>query len=701
MKHILALGSFTLIYFLQGPSYVRKMWDHLPDAGDSIINTWILAWNAHALATKGLSVWDAPIFYPVENALTFSETMFGNLWLTLPVHYLTGNPVFVFNVLMLAAFVLSGFFAYFLAYDLTRSYPASVLAGILFSFTPYRWYHTPHLQLLPMFWSALAFFFAIRFFRSHRKTPFFLMLLMIWIQFYASIYLGLMLATALAIFTIFYHCFGNEGRERLVLIFDPKLLKLMLAGLAVSVMALLPLAFPYLQTAREMGFSRTVEENLLYSAEPLGFILGIPPSWAGYSFLQGMELDIRMGEGAVFLGLVIILLVVSSRIAISRKILPFNREELVYQKAFFWTGIILMVLMLGPHLILLDRDTGIPLPYLVFHHLVPGAEAMRAPARFFQPMLLCFAMVSALLLAGYFRKTTGWPKWIRGLAVFGFLLLLCFDYSVSDREGVSFETAGEMPEVYDYLRQGEEESPILEIPVKGFHYWYAYYQTYHWRPTIMGVSGWSPPEAMRLARIIDRGPSRRSLRQIESSPVETLVIHLEELSSELREKWKTADLGDYGFSRIGLVGGSLLWERIPEDEASSVLLRKGRPDRRGKVVIEVAGQVIDIGRGGTVLSSPAPGGQPAFRQFFLEEDRIALLAPNGFYLQVDPETGRVSADGNGISETAVFSREQAGKGRFKLKAPNGTYLFLVDRELNAAPESAEQAAVFDFRYIDD
>ena len=98
---------------------------------------------------------------------------------------------------------------------------------------------------------------------------------------------------------------------------------------------------------------------------------------------------------------------------------------------------------------------------------------------------------------------------------------------------------------------------------------------------------------------------------------------------------------------------------------------------------------------------PISGGQPAFRQFFLEEDRIALLAPNGFYLQVDPETGRVSADGNGISETAVFSREQAGKGRFKLKAPNGTYLFLVDRELNAAPESAEQAAVFDFRYIDD
>lgn len=701
MKHILAVGFFTLIYFLQGPEYVRRMWDQLPDAGDSIINTWILAWNAHALATPGVSVWDAPIFYPVENALTFSETMFGNLWLTLPVQYFTGNPVFAFNVLMLAAFVLSGFFAYFLAYDLTRSYSASIVAGVLFGYTPYRWFHTPHLQLLPIFWSALAFLFAIRFFRSRRKTPFFLMLLMIWVQFYSSIYLGLMLATTLAVFTIFYFGFGSEGSERLALIRDPKLLKLMGAGLAASVLVVLPLALPYLETARKMGFSRTVEENLLYSAEPLGFILGIPPSWAGYGFLQSLDIDIRRGEGSVFLGLVIILLVVFSRIAVSRRSLPYTREEVVHQKAFFWTGIVLMILMLGPHLILFDRDTGFPMPYLAFFHLVPGAGAMRVPARFFQPLMLCFAMLSAFMLAGCIRKSAGWPKWIRGLAVFGFALFLCFDYSVRDREGVVFETAGEIPEVYDYLQQGGQDSPILEIPARRFHYQYLYYQTYHWRPKILGVSGWAPPEAMRLAGIIDRGPSRRAMRRIESSPAETVIIHLGLMEKESREEWESADLRGFGFSQAGLIGDSLIWERIRESKSGSVLMQKGRPDSKGKVVIESAGQSIEVGREGAIQLSPGPASDAAFRQFFLEEDRIALLAPNGFFIQVDPETGRLSADGDGISEKAVFTREQVGKGRFRLKTPEGNYLFIVDREVKAELESAEQAAVFNFRYRDD
>lgn len=701
MKHILAIGFFALIYFLQGPSYVRRMWDHLPDAGDSIINTWILAWNAHALSTPGISVWNAPIFYPVENALTFSETMFGNLWLTLPVQYLTENPVFSFNVLMMTAFVLSGFFAYILAYDLTRSYYPSILAGVLFSYSPYRWYHTPHLQLLPIFWSALAFLFAIRFYRSRGKLPFSLMLLMIWIQFYSSIYLGLMLVTALASFTVFYYVFGSEGRDRLALVLDPKLRKMMAAGLAASILALSPLGLPYLETARKMGFTRTVEENLLYSAEPLGFILGVPPSWASYGFLQDLGFGIRIGEGAVFLGLVTILLVVLSRIAAIRKCLPNNREELIYQRSFFWTGIVLMVLMLGPHLIIFDQDTGIPMPYLIFYYLVPGAEAMRAPARFFQPVMLCFAILSAFVVTGFIRKFAEWPKWKFGIIAAGFILLLGIDYAVRDSDGVEFDTFGEMPEVYEYLKQGGRESPVLEIPVREFHYQYLYYQTYHWRPSIMGVSGWSPPGVMRLARIFDEGPSPRALRQIASSPVETVVIHLGELGQEMREKWDCADLSRIGFADAGFFGDSRVWERIPEDNADSVLMQPGRPDSRGRIVIEASGRVLEVGQGGTVQLSPEQNANPEFRQFFLEGDKIALLAPNGFYLRVAPETGRVSADADEIGEEAVFSREEAGRGRFRLRTPEGKYLLIGDGELKAESASTEEASVFDFRYSDD
>src|SRR5437016_5008971 len=101
---VLLLG--LLIFFVQGPSFVHHLGDRVADGGDSLLNAWILAWDAHALTTPGVNVWDAPFYYPVKNTFTFSETMFGNLWLTLPVQLLTGNPVLAFNGLVLGSFVL-------------------------------------------------------------------------------------------------------------------------------------------------------------------------------------------------------------------------------------------------------------------------------------------------------------------------------------------------------------------------------------------------------------------------------------------------------------------------------------------------------------------------------------------------------------------------------------------------------------------
>ena len=41
-----------------------------------------------------------------------------------------------------------------------------------------------------------------------------------------------------------------------------------------------------------------------------------------------------------------------------------------------------LLLSLGPLLVLLGVNTGIPLPYQIFYYVVPGFQAMRVPARF-------------------------------------------------------------------------------------------------------------------------------------------------------------------------------------------------------------------------------------------------------------------------------------------------------------------------------
>ena len=352
-------------------------------------------------------------------------------------------------MLFMASFVLSSYCVFLITYDLTRHFGASLIAGLIFSFSPYRWMHSGHLQLLPIFWTPLAFLFAVRFFKSYNKVPFFLMLLMIWIQFYTSLYLGTMLITTLGIFTVFYHWFGKEGKDRFCLILDPKLLKMMLMGLASSVLILLPLGLPYIKTARTWNFFRSLQENSFYSAEPLGFILGFAENWANYDFLQNLPFDIRVGEGAVFLGLVPILLVVLNRVLNAREKNLYSVDQKVLQRSFFWTGLVLMVLMLGPYLVLFNHKTNIPMPYQLVYYLVPGAKAMRVPARFFQPLMLCFSVLAAFSISGFMKKSSHWPGWKRWLTVGVFFGFLCFDYSIRNIEGCPAETADQMPEVYE------------------------------------------------------------------------------------------------------------------------------------------------------------------------------------------------------------------------------------------------------------
>ncbi len=702
MKHFLALGLAVLIYFIQGPGYVFHPWSHLPDLGDSFINSWILAWDAHSLFDSTLSVWDAPIFYPVENALAFSETLFGNLWLTIPVQYLTGNPVFTSNILFFSAFILSSFCVYLLAYELTRHYGASLVAGLIFSFSPYRWIHAGHLQLLPIFWTPLAFLFAVRFFRSLRRQDFVLMLLMIWMQFYTSVYLGTMLLTTLGIFTVFFHWFGKEGKDRFCLILDPRQLKMTLAGLGSSVLILLPLGLPYIETARKWNFFRSLEENSTYSAEPLSFILSFAENWGSYGFLKNLPFDIRGGEGAVFLGLVPILLVVSNRILNVRVKDLYTGEQKVLQHCFFWTGLVLMVLMLGPYLVLFNHKTNIPMPYQLVYYLVPGAKAMRVPARFFQPLLLCFSILAAFSISGFVKKSSLWPRWKRWLVFLLFSGFLCFDYSVQDSKGCQAETAEQMPLVYDYLMKGKQGSPVLEIPIMRSPYKYLHYQTKHWRPAIGGISGWVTPEVQQLAGMIDRRPSLKALNRIESSLAETVVIHLNLFNGEERKLWELVDLSRHGFSFSGRFEEALVWERNLNSSKESVLRRVGRPDPKGRIFINYQNQALDIvtGSGGRLSFREGLTGNPGtFRQVFLE-DGIALLAPNGKYVSADSGGGYVAADKMSISESEVFFVEDHGKKELLLKTYAGKYLVVEGGLLKIAGDDSETGSIFSFSYRD-
>jgi hypothetical protein len=76
--------------------------------GDPLLNTWILAWDVHALTTPPVTLFDANIFYPARDALAYSENMLGVLPVFAPVYWLTGSYLAAYNYSFLFCFVACG-----------------------------------------------------------------------------------------------------------------------------------------------------------------------------------------------------------------------------------------------------------------------------------------------------------------------------------------------------------------------------------------------------------------------------------------------------------------------------------------------------------------------------------------------------------------------------------------------------------------
>src|SRR5215467_3257256 len=68
---------------------------------DAQLNTWILAWDAHALAHHPRDLFNANIFSPEPRTLAYSETLLGYMPIAGPLLWLGGSPALAFNAVLL------------------------------------------------------------------------------------------------------------------------------------------------------------------------------------------------------------------------------------------------------------------------------------------------------------------------------------------------------------------------------------------------------------------------------------------------------------------------------------------------------------------------------------------------------------------------------------------------------------------------
>lgn len=274
------------------------------DMGDPLLNAWLLAWGAdHATAILGGDFaafnrwWQANIFHPAPLTLAYSEHLAPQVVMGLPLWWISGNVLLVYNALYLLTSALSGLGMFLLIRELTGRPRAALVAGLFFAFVPYRLAQLPHLQVLSSQWMPFTFY-AFRRYLEHGRLRSLAgaTAALIAQQLSCGYYL-----VYFSPFVALYLIWELTARRRWA---DRRLLTALTVAAVADVALTWPFLSPYLEL-RALGFSpRPLEEVATYSADVRGYLAAHESNRLWGQWLSGF----RRPENELFPGLLPVLM---------------------------------------------------------------------------------------------------------------------------------------------------------------------------------------------------------------------------------------------------------------------------------------------------------------------------------------------------------------------------------------------------------
>ncbi|GAA0570384.1 hypothetical protein GCM10010172_63510 [Paractinoplanes ferrugineus] len=126
------------------------------DGGDTAAQAWLVAWDGHALKHGLSGWWESNAFYPAKYGLALNDTLFGYVPAGLIGHGMTA-ALLRYNILFVFAFGLAFLGGYALVRQLGAGRVAAAVAGAALAYTPWRYGHIGHLNILSTGGITLAF----------------------------------------------------------------------------------------------------------------------------------------------------------------------------------------------------------------------------------------------------------------------------------------------------------------------------------------------------------------------------------------------------------------------------------------------------------------------------------------------------------------------------------------------------------------
>ena len=478
---------------------------HLADAsygGDSRLLIWTLAWDAHALLT-GTPLFDANMFFPAEEALTWAEHHVGVALFALPFYAVTRNPVLAYWAVWLLSFPLNALAMHALAWRLTRDHRAATMAGIVYGFCFFRMHHGHgHVQLLWTWALPLVPLAIERWLQRPTVSRTTLLIALVLLQALTSWYLAVFVGL-LSLITAVTLVRGQHVTKAY----------LWHAGVALASWAVVLgwFARPYF-ALRTPGVSEAIGSSADFAA----YLLPPENTWAGKWLLANTSLKPRWiwGEQTLYAGTTAIALAAVGAWAMGRRR---TASSCHLTRALLLTGAVALLLSWGP--------TGSALAPFDLLARLPGMSMLRAPARFALLVMLALAVLSAYGTAFLVKRQGG-----RGWALVAFLAaaFLAESFLVGFPAGKPRPFAA--PEVYRRL-SSLPPGAVLSLPTyRGtqeafLEADYLFYSTVHWRPIVNGFGRHEPPAHGDNLTALARFPASDAVGRLRTLGVRYVVLH--------------------------------------------------------------------------------------------------------------------------------------------------------------------------------
>lgn len=553
------------------------------DIGDPLLNTWILSWVQKQLFSNPLKLFDANIFYPLSNTLSFSELLFPQAILSLPIYYLSKNPILSYNFVFLLSYFLCAYAMFLLVRHLTENAVAGIASGVIFAFNAYHLDHTPHVQLISSCLIPFSFLFLHKFFENKNVKNSLLFSFLFTLQALACIYYGLFFLSILIIIlpTILILYF----REIKVSFLFKLAIPLIFSGSILFIFFL-----PYNSLFKSFGFKRSLAEgaeliNYLGTSSTNVFLgeklsaFGDHESrlfpgiavllLSGFYIFQKRKLlkhipKILIIATAIIVLINLIMIIIIKLIGgINLKLGIFtisahnsakqafsifvvgilyvlfsffsfifrkkdepsneNRNLFLYIFLFFWA---LFLSFGGMFTFMGESLEGLSLPFKWFYNFFPGFKGIRVPSRY-----AVFVIFSLSVLAGYgfkylFARIK--KKQIKVTLTAVLLIFINLEYLKIPHKISFIPVKKDIPLTYRWLKENKEDFALIELPFlyrSSHDAIYMYFSLYHGKKIVNGYSGFLPPINKYLRGMFDEFPSQICIDILKSLKVKYVILH--------------------------------------------------------------------------------------------------------------------------------------------------------------------------------